>query len=303
MGRDTSEEAVAVLRIVRPNRGDELLVNLGPQREAIVSWNAAEVSGAIDVRVNSADGRTSAWLPYVEFTGEERRSLSGRDTFVRIVTDVIRSDVDFVSVGVRSRGELAALAVSTPDYGAPSPIVALPAVDLDVPALSQYDAAAPLERGWCAPATLAMLLAYRGYPLDVATVAREVYDSAYRGTGNWAFNAAFAGTLGFRAAVLHLRDLEHAHAFLADDVPLALSLAWRAGELPGAALPASDGHLVVLRGIDAAGDALVNDPALPSRTATIARDAFERAWLAHGGVAFAVVPAPRAPALVRLANQ
>ena len=292
-----------MLRIVRPERGEELLVNLGPQREAIVSWNSNEVSGAIDLRVNAADGRTSAWLPYVAFTAGERRSLCGHDTFVRIATDVIRSDVDFVSLGVRSRGDLAALAVSTPDYGALSPIVALPAVDLDVPALSQYAGAAPLERGWCAPASLAMLLAYRGYPLDVATVAREVYDAAYGGTGNWAFNAAFAGTLGFRAAVVHLRDLEHAHAFLADDVPLALSLAWRAGELPGAALPASDGHLVVLRGIDAAGDALVNDPARPSIAGAYPRAAFERAWLGHGGVAFAVVPAPRAAALVRLANQ
>jgi len=207
-----------------------------------------------------------------------------------------------VTLGVRSEGALDALFVSTPDYGAPSSIVALPALALDVPPYSQYEPAYPQERGWCAPASLAMLLAYRSYPVDVPIVAREVFDARYGGTGNWTLNVAFAATLGFRAAVVHLRDLAHAHAFLADDIPLALSIAWREGELPGAPLPASAGHLVVLRGIDENGDPLVNDPAQPGVAVTYDRAAFERAWLGHGGIAFAVVPAPLAATLPRLAN-
>ena len=171
-----------MLKIVQPEPGEELLVPLGPTREAIVSWNPGALEGAIELRVNASDGRTSAWLPYVAYDGEKRRSLNGHDTFVRIDTDVVRADVDFVTLAVRSRGALTALAVSTPDYGAPSAIVALPALDLDVPLLSQYVADVPLARGWCAPATLAMLLAYRAYPVDVAVVAREVFDSAYGGT-------------------------------------------------------------------------------------------------------------------------
>lgn len=291
-----------MLKIVQPQPGEELLVPLGPTREAIVSWNPAELEGTIELRVNASDGRTSAWLPYVAYDAEKRRSLNGRDTFVRIDTDVVRADVDLVTLAVRSRGALAALAVSTPDYGAPSPIVALPALDLDVPFLSQYVTGFPEARGWCAPASLAMLLAYRAYPVDVPVVAREVFDAAYGGTGNWTFNTAFAGTLGFRAVVLHLRDFEHAHAFLTDDIPLALSLAWSAGALPGAPLAASEGHLVVLRGVDERGDALVNDPALPGRTTVYPRYAFERAWLEHGGIALAVAPAPLANRVLSLAN-
>lgn len=291
-----------MLSLVRPEPGDELLVRLGPTREAIVSWNARALDGMLELRANAHDGRTSAWLPYVAFSANARASLDGRDTFVRIETDVLRADVDLVSLGIRARGEVDAVYVSTPDYGAPSRIVALPALELAVPALSQYVLAPVDDRGWCAPAALAMLLAYRGYPVDVAVVAREVRDERYGGTGNWAFNTAFAGTLGFRAAVLHLRDLAHAHAFLADDVPLALSIAWRPGTLPGAPLPASEGHLVVLRGIDENGDALVNDPAQPGVAVRYPRDAFERAWIGHGGVAFAVTPAPLGEALVRLAN-
>ncbi len=291
-----------MLTLVHPQAGDELLVPVGPTREAIVSWNARSLAGALDLRVNAHDGRTSAWLPYVRFDASSRRSFEGRDTFVEIDTDVVRSSVDVVTVAVRSEGELDALFVSTPDYGAPSGVVALPALDLDVPPFSQYEARYPLERGWCAPASLAMLLAYRAYPIDVPIVAREVFDARYGGTGNWAFNVAFAATLGFRAAVVHLRDLSHAHAFLVDDVPLALSIAWDDGELPGAPLAQSNGHLVVLRGIDENGDAIVNDPAQPNVVTTYPRHAFERAWLGHGGIAFAVVPAPLEQALLRLAN-
>jgi hypothetical protein len=291
-----------MLSLVHPEPNDELLVRLGPTREAIVSWNARLLEGALELRVNAADGRTSAWLPYVVFSANSRSSLDGHDTFVRIETDVVRSEVDLVSLGVRTRGEVDAVFVSTPDYGAPSPIVALPALELAVPPVSQYEDVRGDERGWCAPASLAMLLAYRGYPLDIAVVAREVRDARYGGTGNWTLNTAFAGTLGFRAAAVHLRDLAHAHAFLADDIPLALSIAWAGDELPGAALPASDGHLVVLRGIDERGDALVNDPARPEVAVAYPRAAFERAWLGHGGIAFAVAPAPLGNALVRLAN-
>ncbi len=291
-----------MLTIVRPQPGEEVLVHLGPTREAIVSWNSRELDGTIELRANAHDGRTSAWLPYVSFGPGERRSLCGRDAFVWIETDVVRAAVDLVTLGIRSHGALTAATVSTPDYGEPSPIVALPALELDVPQLSQYWPEHPGERGWCAPASLAMLLGYRDVPVDVAAVAREVYDANYGGMGNWTFNTAFAGFLGFRAAVLHLRDLEHAHAFLTEDLPLALSLSWRRGELPGAPLAESDGHLVVLRGIDAAGDALVNDPALPGVAHVYERRAFERSWLGHGGIAFAVAPAPLTETLLRLAN-
>ena len=291
-----------MLTLAHPEPGEELLVRVGPTREAIVSWNTRALEGALELRFNAHDGRTSAWLPYVRFDGQARRSFDGRDTFVRIETDVVRAEVDLVTVGVRATDSLDALFVSTPDYGAPSPIVALPAVALEVPPYSQYEPKYPDERGWCTPAALAMLLAYRDYPIDVPIVAREVFDARYGGTGNWAFNVAFAGTLGFRAAVIHLRDLAHAHAFLVDDIPLALSIAWHTGALPGAPLGASDGHLLVLRGIDENGDAVVNDPALPGIATTYPRAAFERAWLGHGGIAFAIVPAPLAGTLLRLAN-
>jgi hypothetical protein len=91
-----------VLILARPQAGEECLIPIGPAREAIVSWNARELEGGLEVRVNAHDGRTSAWLPYVAFSAEGRTSLDGRDTFVRFETDVLRSDVDMTSLGIRS---------------------------------------------------------------------------------------------------------------------------------------------------------------------------------------------------------
>ena len=104
------------------------------------------------------------------------------------------------------------------------------------------------------------------------------------------------------AAVVYLRDLVAAERFTSEGFPLALSFAWKSGELPGAPLEASDGHLAVLCGFDAAGNAVCNDPAQPSLRVTYPRAAFERVWLAHGGVAYAIVPPEAGERLAEFAS-
>ena len=72
-------------------------------------------------------------------------------------------------------------------------------------------------------------------------------------------------------------------------------IGWGRGQLAGAPLPTSSGHLVVLAGFDAQGNPVVNDPAAPSDQAvqrTYRRTQFERLWLARsGGTAYAIYPA------------
>ncbi|MBV8367598.1 MAG: hypothetical protein JO036_01520, partial [Candidatus Eremiobacteraeota bacterium] len=120
-------------------------------------------------------------------------------------------------------------------------------------------------------------------------------------TGNWAFNVAHAGAQGLRAAVAFLRGLEHAGAFVRAGLPVAMSIRWEPGELPGAPLPRSDGHLIVLRGLDG-DDALVNDPAHPDVATRYPRAALDRVFRAHGGAAYLVAPRERTAELVALAN-
>ncbi|HYA79222.1 MAG TPA: hypothetical protein VED19_01780, partial [Candidatus Nitrosopolaris sp.] len=67
----------------------------------------------------------------------------------------------------------------------------------------------PEEQGWCSPTSLSMVLSRWAAVLhrpemdvDVPEVARAVYDSQWKGTGNWPFNTAFAGSFkGMRAYV------------------------------------------------------------------------------------------------------
>ena len=104
----------------------------------------------------------------------------------------------------------------------------------------------------------------------VDAVARGTYDHAYRGTGNWPFNTAYAASRAGSAFVTRLRSLAEAEQFIAAGVPLVASIAFGRGELAGAPISASDGHLLVIAGFTATGDVVVNDPAAPT-DATVRR--------------------------------
>jgi hypothetical protein len=127
--------------------------------------------------------------------------------------------------------------------------------------------------------------------VDVARVAAEVLDPAY-GAGNWPFNTAWAATLAGCAHVSRLHDLRDAERFIDAGIPLVASVAYRRGDLRGAPVRGTDGHLVVIRGFTADGSVVTNDPAAPSaRTVrrTYDRGEFERAWLdGSGGLVYVI---------------
>jgi hypothetical protein len=289
-----------VLRLIeRPGR--DALLQVPPASCAIVSWNTAAAAGSLSVTAHHTDGTTSAPLPYVRWSPDERRSLDGADPTARIAVDILRSDAPLAAIGVESSVGLDAVAVSVP----PPRDVRDPrhtrAVTLDVPALSQYVAAFPNERGWCSATSLAMLVRFHGVTVEVPAVARAVYDASYQGTGNWSFNAAYAGALGLRGAVAYLRGIDHVAAFLDAGLPVAISISWAEGQLPGAPLEHSNGHLLVVRGIDGA-HVEVNDPAHPSIATRYPRAALDELFTAAGGVAYLIAPRSRTAELVALAN-
>src|SRR5690606_5521880 len=105
------------------------------------------------------------------------------------------------------------------------------ALELDVPTYSQqlHRDSDPRYYGggqsWCSPTSLAMVLDYFDAlppPHEYAWVepqlpdrfvpyiARACFDHTYNGTGNWAFNTAFAATRGLEAFVTRLRSLAEA---------------------------------------------------------------------------------------------
>jgi hypothetical protein len=289
-----------VLRLIeRPGQHVELRVP--PSTRAVVSWNTAAASGGIALIAHRTDGTVSEPLLYARWSPEERRSLDGSDAKTRIAVDVVHSDVPLSAVGVTSTAALDAVAVAVP----PPPDARVAPRDrtdaLDVPKLSQYVAKYPEERGWCSAAALAMLLKYHGVDADVPAVARAVHDASHNGTGNWAFNAAHAGARGLRGVVAYLRGIDHVAAFVDAGLPVAISIAWNHGELPGAPIEHSGGHLLVVRGVEPE-HVFVNDPAQPAIATRYSRTALDLIFREHGGVAYLVAPRARTAELVALAN-
>ncbi len=296
-----------MLKVVAPVEADAR-IEVAPARTAVVSWNSDESRGRLEVRVERADGAISRWLPYVAWDPRERQSLNGSDEVAAIDTDVIRATSDFVAIEVRSMDPLDALFVTTPPSLETAPGAEPPPIVLEVPAISQYMPEFPEQRGWCAPAALAMLLGFWGISKEVVDVAEGVLDTAYDGTGNWAFNMAYAGSLGLRGTVAYLRDLAHAGKFIEAGIPIAVSISWSEGDLAHVPIEHSDGHIVVICGFeipigDSSTYVVVNDPAQSPPRTHYNLDGFARAWLGHGGVAFLVAPRERGDDLVRLANE
>ncbi|WP_141004114.1 C39 family peptidase [Nocardioides humi] len=160
---------------------------------------------------------------------------------------------------------------------------------------------------WCSPTSTAMVLGYygrlpgpgsyswvpAGHPDPwVDATARATYDHAYKGTGNWPFNTAFAAKRVGEAFVTRLRDLTDAELLVRAGIPPVVSIAFARGELTGAPISSSNGHLLVIVGFTATGDVIVNDPAAAGAAGVrrvYPRAQLEKIWLrASGGMAYVI---------------
>jgi len=128
----------------------------------------------------------------------------------------------------------------------------------------------------------------------VRAAVEGVFDWIYDGHGNWPFNTAYAATFGYEGYVARFTSLEKAEEFVAAGVPVIMSIAWGKGELTGADIESTNGHLLVLVGFDASGNPIINDPASPTDTSvqkTYQRSQFEPLWLqASGGTVYLIYP-------------
>jgi Peptidase_C39 like family len=117
----------------------------------------------------------------------------------------------------------------------------------------------------CSPTTVSMIMTYWSRRLkrpeidhDVPEIVNAIYDSGLRGTGNWPFNMAYAGSYpGLRAYATRLSDVSELEDWIAAGLPVGMSLCY--DRLRGKG-PGPNGHLVVCVGFTTNGDVIVNDP-------------------------------------------
>jgi len=177
----------------------------------------------------------------------------------------------------------------------------LPKVHVAIPAYSQFQAPTGLAERLCSPTCLSMALAsFLGKKVNLLTTARNVYDPEADIFGNWSFNVAHGGEI-LRAAGLDLScaasflpDLQACVPYLQKKRPVILSLSYGPHQMPGAPLHKTPGHLIVLRGFDGRGHALVCDPA--AKNPLLVRRAYpvgplNHAWARSGRFAY-IFPSP-----------
>jgi len=261
-----------------------------PARSGVLSWNTHSQSGWLSFRLLRARRPDGDWLDLAQWRPTGAKSFSPQHEGTRVDVDVIHATQPFDGIEVRATGvHFELLAFSSPVRPRASLPYEREALILDVPAQSQYENAGN-NPGWCSAASLAMIHRFHGRGGSVAETAAAVFDRAYNGTGNWSFNVAYSGRLGLRAVVAHLCNLDHAQRLIERNLPLAISYSWSDGELPGAPLDRSDGHLVVLCGFTSDGDCAINDPAAPNVRVVYPREAIERIWQRNEGVTYVVAP-------------
>jgi hypothetical protein len=290
--------------------------------ELVPSWNAATPTGTwVEVLARvELDGRWTRWYNLgIWASGLEtiRRHSVGTqedddghvavDTLVinaeEAVVDAYQPKVRLLSVGGETTPSVrylsAAYSATPPENSEPS--TGNPAywgTLLAVPECSQMVYPDGGD-GWCSPTSTSMVMSYwENYagPCEPAVRAAVtgIYDWVYDGTGNWPFNTAYAATRGLHGSVRRFSTMEEVEAWVAQGVPVVIGFSWGKGELTGAALASSAGHLAVVVGFDSQGNPIVNDPAADSDEAvrrTYRRSELEPLWLENtGGTVYLIKP-------------
>lgn len=206
------------------------------------------------------------------------------------------------------------------------------AVELPVPRYSQEVHAGRYPQydnggeAWCSPTSSQMVIEYWGGRASatatawvdpkysdpqVCHAARSTYDAAYKGCGNWPFNAAYAATYrGLAGVVTRLGSLTDLEILVRAGIPAITSQSFRTEELTGAGYGTA-GHLMTVIGFTAAGDVIANDPNSPDNAAVrrvYERREFENIWLrtkrhnaagkvvsGSGGICYLYAPAAPSP--------
>ena len=301
--------------------GAELICNLpalvcGDFDECLVSWNArhSRATGfAVEIAVaRKVTGEFSPWMWIGEWNVSERPAnlnLACEDSKIDVDTFKSSSTWRVLRARVRVRANDPAQMRFALDKLSIVPTLEKRSTEqdprkarkydahkrLDVPFRSQRAEAAEISGRICSPTSLAMLLSYRGIDASTAEVARRAYDPFHDIYGNWNRAIQAANSFGVPGHLERIASWGRAEQCIADGQPLILSIAAKAGELHNAPYATTSGHLLVLCGFDAQGNALVNDPAaatLELGTLSYTRADLETVWMARGGTTYVLKPAP-----------
>lgn len=275
--------------------------------ELVPSWNATTPEGA-SLRFEVSVKREDRWTKFYnlgDWSQTKRQSVNGqKDADGDVLTDTLRltAQADEMKVRVTLLGDVK---VKFLGLSLANPAVALTRLEanreawgktLSVPERAQ--GSYPNGSKICSPTCVSMIVSHwagrLGRPemdMDVPEVCEAIFDPNWPGTGNWPFNAAYAGSYeGMRGLVARLTDIRELEDWIAAGVPVATSIAYdilRYGERRRG----NDGHLIVLIGFTATGDPIFNDPAKSDQVQQVyPREMFWKAWSESNRTVYLIFP-------------
>lgn len=165
--------------------------------------------------------------------------------------------------------------------------------DLNVPFRSQLVEDKEISWRACHPTSLSMVLQYHGKNLPTSEVAWKVWDPYNEIFGNWVYNAAFAGEMGYRSYVRYCSTFDPIKEQIAKGNPAIISIKFSNGELKNSPMNGTKGHIIVVRGFTENGDPVCNDPATRKEETghvVYKKEELEKAWITHSGAAVMIEP-------------
>jgi hypothetical protein len=295
-----------------PHReGEDLLVDLPSWQPRLDARHLVPAFGALtptpysvrfELAVQTPQG-WSGWVGTASLGPVEFGAIASADEAVESSIDLwqLKRPVQAVRLRVRLRADDRDALLQAPwlvtlsawDGGPSAGAPVGPAVALPVPALSQLAEGGELGPRVCSPTSVAMVLGYWNAAESVRRLAAEMFHPALDLFGVWPAAIRAAARRGILGYLLRFPDWTSAAWCLARGVPIVASVRYAAGELQGAAIAATPGHLLVLTGYE--GDVvLVNDPAA-NDAATVPRRYrladLTRIWLARTGVGYVLFSA------------
>jgi len=264
--------------------------------QAVLSWNIAQPEGSdyrAEIRFHSVEGERSPWLGVVNVKEEptwlwEIDQLTSQDNWDAFQVRASLSRNNEASPSPRiERLTVATMAIE--ESGLPDPPRTKKIKPIDMPFFCQLEQDPEIGPRICSPTVVAMALGGLGIQASPVDVAHQVYHPGYDLYGIWplAIHAAFQ--LGVRGWVEYMDNWERPLKLLRKGVPLVISIAIPEDGSSGDNYPPTEGHLIVLRGVDKDGRFITNDPRFPQtegegllwQPADLAK-----AWFGHGGVAY-----------------
>jgi hypothetical protein len=289
-------------------------------QEILPSWNI-DVAGAqagLRIEVRAGNTRLSQWTPWFDLGGAgiERPASWGPlqtkvagdfaarvDIDVLVLTGVPADRVQYRLIGFGT-GPVFVSAVSicasvTDSDGGKAGGTPAPQGSsrgrLGLPFKSQRTQRDELSGRLCSPTSVTMVVtAATRKPILVQTTAELAYDKSHDIYGNWPRNVQAAFELGARGFVTRYSSWSQVEQTLARGIPIVASIRVKPGELRNAPYPKTDGHLIVIEGLDDNGDVLVLDPASPDEktgTLTYLREDMTKVWFGGSdGTAYVLLP-------------